>query len=78
MLPTTSSQQLQLKIQKVNKSVNKRDKLDQQCYSFAYKKAVICPTDLGLESNCTRLIDDVSCHCASFTKVKKKYDNIEI
>jgi hypothetical protein len=34
-----------------------------------YFKAVVCPTDLGLESNCTRLIDDVSCHCASFTKV---------
>ncbi|KZS06151.1 Uncharacterized protein APZ42_030656 [Daphnia magna] len=32
------------------------------------QKAVNCPADLGLETNCTRLVDDVSCHCASYTK----------
>ncbi|XP_032797031.2 CD209 antigen-like protein D [Daphnia magna] len=32
------------------------------------QKAVICPFNLGTESQCGRVIDDVSCYCATFTK----------
>ncbi|XP_046452843.1 uncharacterized protein LOC124200614 [Daphnia pulex] len=48
--------------------LQKMPKTSASNFQLKIQKAVVCPTDLGLESNCTRLIDDVSCHCASFTK----------
>ncbi|XP_045032951.1 asialoglycoprotein receptor 1-like isoform X1 [Daphnia magna] len=32
------------------------------------QKAVDCPFNLGMESQCGRIIDDVSCYCATFSK----------
>ena len=35
-------------------------------------KAVNCPFNLGLESQCGRVVDQESCYCASFTQVQIK------
>ena len=38
-------------------------------------KAVNCPFNLGLESQCGRVVDQESCYCASFTQVQIKRKN---
>nr|CAH0106360.1 unnamed protein product [Daphnia galeata] len=32
------------------------------------QKAVSCPFNLGAESSCGRVVDEISCYCATFTK----------
>lgn len=37
-------------------------------FHLRLQKAVECPFNLGLETQCGRVLDDVSCYCAVFTK----------
>jgi len=37
-------------------------------YQLKIQKAVTCPFNLGSNSQCGRVVDDVSCYCAVFTK----------
>ncbi len=63
---------LKLKIQKVKRIVFlylffRQLYLLQDCGVVI--QAVDCPFNLGTESQCGRVVDEVSCYCATFTKV---------
>ncbi|KZS12446.1 Uncharacterized protein APZ42_022586 [Daphnia magna] len=48
------------------------------------QKAVDCPFNLGTDSQCGRIVDEVSCYCATFTQIRefgsfvKKNENVVI
>lgn len=66
---------LKLKIQKVTQNFHFFSKLfwfDQWLFGIGLMKnqAVRCAFNLGLDSQCGRVVDEVSCYCATFINVR--------